>query len=32
VTFIREIVLVGLLGLGVLLILDNLGELRRRAT
>jgi hypothetical protein len=31
VTFIREIVLVGLLGLGVLLIADNLGELRRRA-
>ena len=31
VTFIREIVLVGLLGLGLLLIADNLGELRRRA-
>jgi hypothetical protein len=32
VTFIREIVLVGLLGLGLLLIADNLGELRRRAS
>ena len=32
VTFLRELVLVGLLGLGVLLIADNLGELRRRAT
>ena len=32
VTFIREVVLVGLLGLGVLLIADNLGELRRRAS
>lgn len=31
VTFIREIVLVGLLGLGLLLIADNLGELRRRS-
>jgi hypothetical protein len=31
VTFIREIVLVGLLFLGLLLIVDNLGELRRRA-
>src|SRR5262245_12291264 len=32
VTFIREIVLVGLLGLGLLLIADNLGELRRRSS
>ena len=31
VTFIRELVLAGLLGLGILLIVDNLGELRRRA-
>ena len=31
VTFLREVVLIGLLGLGVLLIADNLGELRRRA-
>jgi hypothetical protein len=31
VTFIRELVLLALLGLGVLLIVDNLGELRRRA-
>ena len=31
VTFVRELVLIGLLGLGLLLILDNLGELRRRA-
>ncbi|HET9346820.1 MAG TPA: hypothetical protein VFO05_14090 [Candidatus Limnocylindrales bacterium] len=31
VTFIREIVLVGLLLLGLLLIADNVGELRRRA-
>jgi hypothetical protein len=31
VTFIRELVLAGLLGLGILLIADNLGELRRRA-
>ena len=30
VTFIRELVLVGLAGLGLLLIVDNLGELRRR--
>ncbi len=29
--FIREIVLIGLLGLGLILILDNLGEIRRRA-
>jgi hypothetical protein len=32
VTFLRELVLAGLLGLGVLLIADNLGELRRRAS
>ena len=32
VTFIRELVLVGLLGLGLLLIVDNLGELRRRSS
>jgi hypothetical protein len=31
VTFIRELVLLGLLGLGLLLIADNLGELRRRS-
>jgi hypothetical protein len=31
VTFIREIVLLGLLLLGLLLIADNLGELRRRS-
>ena len=31
VTFVRELVLIGLLGLGLLLIADNLGELRRRA-
>ena len=31
VTFIRELVLFGLAGLGLLLIADNLGELRRRA-
>ncbi|MFL5775963.1 MAG: hypothetical protein ACJ76W_06785 [Chloroflexota bacterium] len=31
VTYIREIVLLGLLALGLLLILDNLGELRRRS-
>ena len=31
VTFLRELVLIGLLGLGLLLIADNLGELRRRA-
>ena len=30
-TFIRELVLLCLLGLGLLLIGDNLGELRRRA-
>ncbi len=30
VTFLREVVLVGLLALGVLLIVDNIGELRRR--
>jgi hypothetical protein len=29
VTFIRELVLLALLGLGLLLIADNLGELRR---
>lgn len=29
--FVREIVLAGLLGLGLILILDNLGEIRRRA-
>ena len=29
VTYIRELVLAGLLGLGLLLIVDNLGELRR---
>ena len=32
VTFIRELVLLGLLGLGILLIADNLGELRRRSS
>ena len=31
VTFIRELVLLVLLGLGLLLIIDNLGELRRRS-
>jgi hypothetical protein len=31
VTFIRELVLLGLLGLGLLLIADNVGELRRRS-
>jgi hypothetical protein len=31
VTFFRELVLVVLLGLGLLLIFDNLGELRRRS-
>jgi hypothetical protein len=31
VTFVRELVLIGLLALGLLLIADNLGELRRRA-
>jgi hypothetical protein len=31
VAFIRELVLLGLVGLGLLLIADNLGELRRRA-
>jgi hypothetical protein len=31
VAFIRELVLIGLLGLGLLLIADNLGELRRRS-
>ncbi len=30
VTFLREVLLVGLLGLGLLLIADNLGEVRRR--
>jgi hypothetical protein len=28
--FLREVVLVGLLALGVLLIVDNLGAMRRR--
>ncbi len=28
--FLREVVLVGLLGLGVLLIVDNVGAMRRR--
>ena len=32
VTFLRELLLAGLLGLGLLLIADNLGELRRRAS
>ncbi len=32
VTFLRELLLVGLLALGVLLIADNVGELRRRTT
>jgi len=31
VTFIRELVLLGLLALGLLLIADNLAELRRRS-
>ena len=31
VTFVRELVLLGLLALGLLLIADNLGELRRRS-
>jgi hypothetical protein len=31
VTFMRELVLLVLLGLGLLLIIDNLGELRRRS-
>jgi hypothetical protein len=31
VTFLRELILLALLGLGVLLIVDNLGELRRRS-
>jgi hypothetical protein len=31
VTFVRELVLLALLGLGLLLITDNLGELRRRS-
>ena len=31
VTFVREIVLLGLVLLGLLLIADNLGELRRRS-
>jgi hypothetical protein len=30
-TFMRELVLLGLLGLGLLLVADNLGELRRRS-
>jgi hypothetical protein len=32
VTYLREVLLAGLLGLGLLLIADNLGELRRRIT
>jgi hypothetical protein len=32
VTFLRELLLAGLLALGLLLIVDNLGELRRRGT
>jgi hypothetical protein len=32
VTFVRELVLIVLLGLGLLLIFDNLGELRRRGS
>jgi hypothetical protein len=32
ITYLREVLLVGLLGLGLLLILDNLGEIRRRTT
>ena len=32
VTYIRELVLIGLGALGVLLILDNVGELRRRSS
>jgi len=32
VTYLREVLLVGLLALGLLLIADNLGELRRRIT
>jgi hypothetical protein len=32
VTFLRELLLVGLAALGVLLIADNVGELRRRTT
>ena len=32
VTFLRELLLVGLGALGVLLIADNVGELRRRTT
>jgi len=31
VTYLREVLLVGLLALGALLITDNLGEIRRRA-
>ena len=30
VTYLRELLLIGLLGLGVLLIMDNIGEIRRR--
>jgi len=30
VTYLRELLLVGLLGLGILLIADNIGEIRRR--
>ena len=32
VTFLRELLLAGLLALGLLLIVDNLGELRRRGS
>ena len=32
VTFLRELLLAALLGLGLLLIVDNLGELRRRVS
>ena len=31
-TYLREVLLAGLLALGILLILDNLGEVRRRVT
>jgi len=30
VTYLRELLLIGLLALGVLLIMDNIGEIRRR--
>ena len=32
VTYLREVLLIGLLALGLLLILDNIGEIRRRTT